>query len=148
MFRDVISNQLPKFLFAGAFDADTASAGISTEGFRGGVVNIGVGVGGITFSGSNKVEFKLTRSETDSGYVAADDDDVHIILPDGTRGAVTAGGIVRSLVALHAAPTITRVGLLKPHLWYKLTADFSGTHGAATPMFAELILGNPKRAPV
>ena len=92
-------------------------------------VFIEVGVGGITFTTTNKVEFKLTHSDhpTDN-FVAVTVDDVVGVETVGT------GGIVRALIAAHAAPSVTAVGYVGGKRYLRMLADFSGTHGTATPM--------------
>ena len=131
-----------------ALDADNTPIVIDRQGYESVMYDIAVGVGGITFSGTNKVEFKLTHSDDDSTYTAVESDDVVITLPDGTDGAVTSGGIVRSLVAAHAAGTVTKVGYIGGKRYTSLLADFSGTHAAVTPIAAVAILGHAQIKPV
>jgi len=95
-----------------------------------------VGVGGITFSGTNKVEFKLTHSDDDDTYEAVTLADV--VGPT----SVGTGGIVSSLVAAHAAATVEKIGYIGRKRYIKLLADFSGTHGTGTPMSALAVTGN------
>jgi hypothetical protein len=73
--------------------------------------------------------------------------DVEIINPDGTKGVVGAGGIVRALIAAHAAATVTKVGYIGNKRFLSLLADFSGTHGSPTPIAIKLVQGSPERAP-
>lgn len=89
-----------------------------------------VGVGGITFSGTNKVEFKLTHSDDDSTYAAVTVDDLVGVASVGT------GGIISSLIAAHAAATVDKIGYKGGKRYLKLLADFGGTHGTGTPMSA------------
>lgn len=95
-----------------------------------------VGVGGITFSGTNKVEFKLTHSDDDSTYEAVTVADVVGL------ASVGAGGIVSSLIAAHASATVEKIGYVGRKRYLKLLADFSGTHGTGTPMSALAVTGN------
>jgi hypothetical protein len=94
-----------------------------------------VGVGGITFSGVNKIEFVLTHSDDDSTFTAVADADV-------VGSVVAAGGIVRALTAAHAAPSVTVLGYVGRKRYLRLLADFSGTHGTATPLSAAAVRGN------
>ena len=57
-------------------------------------------------------------------------------------------GIVRSFRSAHAAPSVTRFGYIGDNRFTRLTADFNGTHGTATPVSAVAILGRPAQAPV
>ncbi len=115
---------------AAAYNADNTPAtfDIGTAGAC--TVFIEVGVGGITFSGTNKVEFVLTHSdESAANFAAVTQDDVVGV-------TVGAGGIVRSLTAAHATPSVTPVGYVGRKRYLRLLADFSGTHGTATPLSA------------
>lgn len=116
-----------------ALAADNTPAAVDLQGFSGALVVIHVGAGGITFDATNKVEFKLTHSEDDSTYTAVTVDDVTGLSSVGT------GGIIKSLTAAHAAATVTEVGYKGGKRYLKLLADFSGTHGTATPISAVVI---------
>jgi len=142
--RDLISNMGVEIAIpAASYSADNTPPAIDLRGFDGAMLAIHVGVGGITFSGTNKVEFKLTHADEEDGdYSAVTIDDVQGI------DAVGSGGIIHSLTAAHAAATVTRVGYVGGKAFAKLLADFSGTHGAATPIGAVAILGYPRTAPV
>lgn len=130
-----------------AIDADNTPVAVDRRGFESVMYEIAVGVGGITFTTTNKVEFKLTASDDDVTYAAVEDADVEITLPDGTKGSVGTGGIVRSLVAAHAAGTVTKVGYIGGKRYTKLLADFSGTHAAPTPLAATAVLGHAHYRP-
>lgn len=126
-------------------DADNTPAALDTDGFKSATICINVGIGGITFSATDKVEFKLTHSDDNVTYAAVAEDDV--LMPYG--GSWASGGIIRSLIAAKAAAdtTLYKVGYRGKKRYLKLLADFSGTHGAGTPMSASVILGNPMSAP-
>jgi hypothetical protein len=118
--------------------ADNTPDAIDLAGWRGGLIQIHVGIGGITFSGTNKVEFVLTHSEDDVTYDAVEADDV--IMPYGET--LGAGGIIRALTEAKAAADaeVYSVGYIGKRQYIKLLADFSGTHGSGTPMAASLLL--------
>ena len=98
-----------------------------------------VGVGGITFSGTNKIEFVLSHSDSESSGFAA-------VTQDHVVGAtVTGSGIVRSLTAAHADPTVTAIGYIGGKRYLRLLADFSGTHGTGTPIAALAVRGRLDR---
>lgn len=126
---------------AATYTADNTPAAIDLLGFEGAVVAIHVGVGGITFDASNKVEFKLTHSDDNTTYTAVADADVQNVDSVGT------GGIVKSLIAAHAAADITKIGYVGGKRYLKLLADFSGTHGTGTPIAAEVIKGHSRYWP-
>jgi len=130
---------------AAALAADNTPAAIDLRGFDAAAVEFVVGVGGITFSATNKVEFKLTASDDDSTYTAVADADVD--LTESNITTVGTGGIVYSLIAAHAAATVVNIGYTGGKRYLKLLADFSGTHGTATPMAAQIIKALPADAP-
>ena len=142
--RDVISNIGVAIAIPSAdYDADNTPGVIDLRGFDGAALLISVGVGGITFDGTNKVEFKLTHADEENGsYTAVTDDDMQ-----GVEN-VGAGGIVHSLISAHANPSVTKIGYVGGKPFAKLLADFSGTHGAATAIGATVVLSHPRNAPV
>ena len=104
--RDLISNLGAKIaLPSAAYGADNTPAAIDIRGFDGAALLIHIGVGGITFTDTNKVEFKLTHADEEAGSYAA------VALAD-VQGidAVGTGGIVKTLNAAHASPTLTKIG--------------------------------------
>lgn len=122
-----------------AYDADNSPASFDIETAQSATVLVEVGVGGITFSTTNKVEFVLTHSDvTGSGFEP-------VTQADMVGVTVGAGGIIRALIAAHAAPTVTVAGYKGRKRFLRLLADFSGTHGAATPMSATVVRGNLDR---
>jgi hypothetical protein len=123
------------------YDADQTSAALDIRGFESALLQIAVGIGGITFSGTNKVEFKLQHSLDGVEWAAVAQRDV-------SGATVGDGGIVRALVAAHAAPSITQIGYIGGRPFVRLFTDFSGTHGSETPMSATLHLSNPNLGPV
>lgn len=141
--KDIHSEVTRKVLIpASNIKADNTPAAVDCSGFRSVEILIDVGVGGITFDDTNKVEFKLTKSNaSDGSFVAVTDDDI--------LGAdVDTGGIIKSLEAAHAAGGVYRFGyvdLENPFL--KLLADFSGTHGTETPLAASVLLASPVAYP-
>ncbi len=111
-----------------SLSADNTPAAIDLGDHNSAEIFILVGVGGITFSGTNKIEFVVTDSDDDVTYEAVTDDDVLGV------ASVGDGGIVKALVAAHAAAACYRVGYKGGKRFLKILADFSGTHGAATPI--------------
>lgn len=126
---------------AATYAADNTPAKVDLAGFNSAALLIHVGVGGITFDGTNKVEFKLTHSDDDSTYDAVTADDVQGV------DSVGAGGIVKSLIAAHAAADVTKIGYKGSRRYLKLLADFSGTHGTGTPIAVEVVKGDSRYAP-
>lgn len=115
---------------AALLSADNTPASISLIGYDAAEILLTVGAGGIVFSGTNKIEFKLTHSDDDVTYTAVELKDVLGV------DAVGTGGIIKALVAAHADPAVYRFGYKGGKPYLKLLADFSGTHGTGTPIAA------------
>lgn len=122
--------------------ADNTPAAVDRQGYESAELILAVGIGGITFDASNKIEVKVTHSDDDSTYTAVAAAD---ILGESSIGS---GGIVLSLIAAHAAAAVYRLGYVGNKRYLKVLFDFTGTHGTGTPMSATWVLGNPHYAPV
>lgn len=128
---------------AAEYDADSTPASIDLLGFDSAVIELSIGEGGITFSGTNKIEFKLTHSDSATeGFTAVTAADVLGVETVGT------GGIVKALTAAHATPSVTKIGYIGNKRYLRLLADFSGTHGTATGIAATVIKGHARNRPV
>lgn len=115
--------------------ADNTPVAINLQGYESAEIVLSIGIGGITFSGTNKIEFKLTHSDDDSTYT-------DVTTADMLGVTVGSGGIIKALTAAHAAADVYRYGYKGGKMYLKLLADFSGTHGAGTPIAANVIKGN------
>lgn len=115
--------------------ADNTPPAIDLLGYNAAEIVIAVGAGGITFSGTNKIEFKLTHSDDDVTYTAVEQKDMLGV-------TVGAGGIVKALIAAHATPAVYRAGYKGNRRYLKLLADFSGTHGTGTVLSAVVLKGH------
>jgi len=122
-------------------NADATGTGIDLRGFGSAALLLLIGIGGITFDGSNKIELVLEHSDDDSVYAPVTAADVRGV-------AVTGSGIVKALTVAHAAASITELGYLGGRRYLRLSADFTGTHGTGTPMAAVVLRGHPGSAPV
>lgn len=118
------------------YAADNTPAAIDLVDFQCATLALAVGVGGITFTGANKIEFVLTHSDDGVTYVPVTDDDV---IKDGFCPATITNGIVRSLTAAHAAATVQKLGYVGGKRYTKVLADYSGTHATGTAIAAAWI---------
>jgi hypothetical protein len=120
---------------AAVLSADNTPSAIDLQGYDAAEIVLAIGVGGITFSGTNKIEFKLTHSDDDSTYTDVDTDDMLGV-------TVASAGIIKALTAAHGTAASYRYGYKGGRRYLKLLADFSGTHGTGTPIAAMVIKGH------
>jgi hypothetical protein len=143
MYKDIHSDTKLIDVFGPvALSADNTPVAVDLKDFRAAELVLGVGIGGVTFSGTDKIEFKLTHSHDDVTYEAVTAADV---LGEASIGS---GGIIKSLIAAHAAAASYRFGYVGGRRYLKLLADFSGTHGSATPLYAVVVAQRPVMSPV
>lgn len=121
--------------------ADNTPAAIDLQGYNQAEIVLGIGVGGITFDSTNKIEFKVTHSDDDVTYS-------DVVTADMRGVTVTGSGIIKALTAAHASAAKYRFGYEGKKRYLKILHDFSGTHGAGTPVDIMVILGRPSVAPV
>nr|WP_010399410.1 hypothetical protein [Paracoccus sp. TRP] len=115
---------------------DSTPVAIDLRGHDGAEIILAIGVGGITFTSTNRIEFILTHSDDDSSYEAVTVDDLLGV------AAVGEGGIVKALVAAHATAAVYRFGYVGTRRYLKLLAAFSGSHTTGTPVAALVIKGH------
>lgn len=139
--RDNIVGNFPVEAIAPAvYAADTTPVVIDTLDYGAAMLLLHIAVGGITFTGTNKIEFVLTHSADNVTYNNVTDADV---LKDSLAPATISNGIIRSLTAAHAASDIQKLGYVGGLRYLKLLADFSGTHGTGTGIAASVVRGRP-----
>jgi len=131
---------LATLIGAATLAADNTPAAVDLKGFDAAEIVLNVGIGGITFTGSNKIEFVLTHSDDDSSYSNVADADMLGV-------SSISSGIIKSLTSAHAAAASYRYGYKGGKRYLKLLADFSGTHGTGTPIAATVIKGTPELGP-
>lgn len=119
---------------AASLNADPTPPAIDLRGYNAAEFLLAIGVGGIAFDATNKIEFKLTHSDDNVTYDAVTQSDVLGV-------TVGANGIVKALTSAHAAAAAYRFGYKGGRRYAKLLPDFSGTHGTATPISAIALLG-------
>jgi hypothetical protein len=118
------------------YSADQAGDLVDLRDYRAATLALHIGVGGITFSGTNKIEFVLQAGNASDGSDLANVTDDDVVNIDSVAPASISSGIVRALTAAHAAATVQKIGYIGGKRYLKLTADFSGTHGTGTPISA------------
>jgi hypothetical protein len=115
--------------------ADNTPANLDLQGYDAAEILLDIGVGGITFTTTNKIEFVLTHSDDGTTFTNVTTDDMLGV-------TVPSGGIIRALVAAHAAAAVYRYGYKGGRRFLRLLADFSGTHATGTPIAASILLAH------
>jgi hypothetical protein len=113
---------------------------VDLQGFGAAAVHLHVGIGGITFDGTNRLEFVMEHSDDGSTWAA-------VVQSDVSGATVTGTGIVRALVAAKAAADVQEIDYIGNRRYLRLNADFSGTHGTGTPIGAVVVRGLPDLMP-
>jgi tryptophan synthase beta subunit len=135
--RDSISRAFPvQAIDVAVLTADNVPPAVDLKNTGACMLALSIGVGGITFTGANKIEFVLTHSDDNVTYTNVTDDDV---LKDALAPTTITTGIIRSLTALKAAADVQKLAYVGGKRYIKLLADFSGTHATGTPISAVAI---------
>lgn len=108
-------------------DAETAA--IDTLDYQVVEIEIDVGIGGITFDGTDKLEIEVTKSDDNVTYVDAAAGD---LLLNGDAVTPTTGGVIRAYTSAKAAASRDVVTVIGPYRYWKVKFEFSGTHGTGT----------------
>ena len=105
------------------------------------------GVGGITFSGTNRVDFIVEESDNDSTWNVAPDDALILDVGATAHGGT---GIARSLIAAKASADtmIPTVGYRGKKRYARCTPTFAGTHGSGTIVGVDVVRGHPYHKPI
>jgi energy-converting hydrogenase Eha subunit H len=140
--KDLFSKLLPFLVMSAAVRTATANgATVDLNGFQGVLFQALVGIGGITFTTTNKISLVMEESDNDSDWSAVDGADI--------QGASSvANGIVKAIVAEHAAGAVYNYGYLGSKRYVRLNAVYGGTHSTGTPIGIVAVKGNPLNAPV
>ena len=139
--RDGFAGIFPVTLIdAGVLSADSTLIIIDLLDYHAATILLAIGIGGITFTGTNKIEFVLKHGSASDGSDAAAVTDADVI-KDANAPATITNGIIRSLVAAHAAADLQKLGYVGGKRYLSLLADFSGTHGTGTPIYATAVRG-------
>ena len=132
--RDVHSHMFAALAIGAAvLDADNTPLSVDLQGYDAAEILLSIGIGGITFNGTNKIEFKLTHSDDGVTFDAVAASDMLGVENVGD------GGIIKALTSAHAAASVYRCGYKGNRRYLRLLADFSGTHGTGTPIAAVVL---------
>lgn len=126
--------------------ADNTPAAIDLRGYDAAEIIVGIGIGGITFDADNRLTVEISHSDDNVTYEAPAVTD---LLGVASVSAGASGySIVKSLIAAHAAAADYRFGYVGGKRYLKILFNFTGTHGAGTPLHAVVVGMRPSVAPV
>jgi hypothetical protein len=142
--RDLASNIAPVVSVtpAAALTATPTTTAANLQGYNSCVAVVTHGAGGITFTGTNKVDFTAEHSDDNSTFTACTINDV---IAAGVTSITS--GIVRSWQAAVTAGSF-EIGYVGSKQYFRLRPVFGGTHATGTFITVTNILGNPIVAPV
>lgn len=139
MARDLVNSvDVASTIDAAVLSSDTNGSGIDLQGFESATVSANLGTGGITFSGTNKIELKLEHSDDDNTFVAVTEDS------EVLEGSVDADGVFFTANSAGSTPAVPTIGYRGGKRYVRVVADFSGTHGSGTPVGVTVIKGHPR----
>ena len=121
---------------AGAADADGAT--VDLQGYESCTFVINMGIEGITLSGSNKIEIELEESTDNSTWT-------NVTASTSVIGATpNSDGKVATFDDNAETPSVATVAYIGDKRYVRVIANFSGTHGTATPYSVTAIRGSAR----
>ena len=121
---------------AGAADADGAT--VDLQGYESCTFVINMGIEGITLSGSNKIEIELEESTDNSTWT-------NVTASTSVIGATpNSDGKVATFDDNAETPSVATVAYIGDKRYVRAVANFSGTHGTATPYSITAIRGSAR----
>lgn len=118
---------------------------IDRRGFRSLVIFVQTGAGGITFTGTNKLEHVIEHSDDNSTFTAVAATD--LLTGQGANPTVATGGIVESYTAAKAAASTNEYGYIGSKRFVRVTPTLGGTHATGTIVGVLAVLGDPLLSP-
>jgi hypothetical protein len=128
----------------GTYADDPANITVDRSGFDALTFALSIGVGGISFTNTNRIDVVMEHSEDGTTWDPVGADNVLGATPD-------PNGIVLSQRTAHPGATVHRIGYVdgtagdRPYV--RLRADFAGTHATGTALSAIAILGHGRDLP-
>lgn len=123
------------------YSSDQTGVTVDLQGFESAAVLLLIGVGGITFDATNKIEFVMQHGD------ASDMSDAAPVGASDVQGVVPTSGIIKALTSAHTSASITEIGYIGGKRYIRVNADFSGTHATGTPFSVLVVKGHPQVAP-
>lgn len=130
--------------FPAILTATPTAVTVDRRGFESVTFLAATGIGGITFTGTNKIEWTMTHSDDGGTFTNVTTGDVRGAA--GSEPTIT-NGIVESYVAAKAAVSTNEYGYVGDKRYVRLTPVFGGTHSTGTTVGTTAILGHPANSP-
>lgn len=121
-----------------------APAAADLQGHNSALIEIGVGAGGITFTGTNRLSFVAEHSDDGAAFVAVETGD--IVQPSVAGAPAITGGVIQSHAAAKPAASLDLYGYIGDRRYLRVTPTFGGTHATGTPVQVVIHRGHPERA--
>lgn len=145
---DLVSRlQVPLGLILATRTATAVTPTADTKSWKSVTFGFYVGIGGITFTPTNRMDVVIQESDDDSTWTSVVAED--LILPYGLTYGTAASGIVQSFIAIKSAAdtAYTLVGYRGKKRYARQQFLFGGTHATGTPVAALVVLGHPMHLP-
>lgn len=121
---------------------DTNGTGVDLQGYEDAAFEFQIGANGITYSGTNKIEFECQESDDNSSFSAIANADLTYTETGsnvGTAKVIDANG---------KANNVYVTGYKGSKRYIRGVMNFSGTHGTGTAIGCTIIRGRAQRGPV
>jgi hypothetical protein len=120
--RDAVSTcKVVQALVPAVYAADQLGDLVDMRDYKSATLFLHIGVGGITFTGTNKIEFILQAGNASDGSDLANVVDDDVINIDSVAPGSISNGIIRALVAAHAAGDVQKIGYIGGKRYLKMT---------------------------
>lgn len=144
--RDLARNLSPvRAILPATLTATPARVSVDLQGFDSCQVILDIGVGGITFDPTNRIDVRCEHSDDGVTWFNVGPNDV---VGAPIAAPSLANGFVRSIIAAKAAVDTTDFSYVGGRRFFAVTPVFSGTHGTGTQIAGFANRGNPHIAPV
>lgn len=141
--RDMASNTAVRNVVTPIIATTTPTViSVDRQGFDSVTFAVHLGAGGITFTGTNRLDLIMEHSDNNSSWSAVTAAKDHV-----GRTATVTSGIVASYIAAKAAASVDKYGYVGGKRYVRLTPTYGGTHATGTATAVIAILGHPANAP-
>lgn len=147
--REIASDNSPLVSIAPQVATATVNgAWIDLQNFDAALIEFIVGIGGITFTGSNYINLTVEHSDDGSTALTPAATDFGYAGIGGTQQiTVGASGVIRTINAAHAAPSLTYVAYLGGKRYVRANGVFVGTHATGTGIATAVSRAYPRIIP-